>query len=146
MSRRRFGRVRRLPSGRWQARYQGPDSVDRAAPETFGTKTDAEVWLTLKEAEIRRGDWIDPDAGKVRFGGYSDNWVNDSVLKPRTEELYWGLLKTISSPPSRISISPTSARPTYGAGARSGSSRVPSRNARSGRLQSPRRTGCCIPS
>jgi integrase len=98
MSRRRFGRVRRLPSGRWQARYQGPDSVDRAAPETFGTKTDAEVWLTLKEAEIRRGDWIDPDAGKVRFGGYSDNWVNDSVLKPRTEELYRGLLKNHLKP------------------------------------------------
>jgi hypothetical protein len=34
-------------------------------PETFATKTDAEVWLTLKEAEIRNGDWINPDDGKV---------------------------------------------------------------------------------
>jgi integrase len=98
MARRRFGRIRRLPSGHWQARYQGPDGVDRAAPDTFRTKTDAEVWLTLKEAEIRRGDWIDPDAGKVRFGDYADNWVNDSVLKPRTEELYRGLLKNHLKP------------------------------------------------
>jgi integrase len=93
MARRRFGRVRRLASGRYQARYPGPDGVDRPAPETFANKTDAEVWLTLKEAEIRHGDWIDPDAGKIHFGDYADTWINDNVLKPRTEELYRGLLK-----------------------------------------------------
>src|ERR1039458_5356234 len=37
---RRFGRVRQLASGRWQARYQGPDGLDRPAPETFASKTD----------------------------------------------------------------------------------------------------------
>lgn len=98
MTKRRFGRVRQLPSGRWQARYPGPDGVDRPAPDTFETKTDADIWLTLKEAEIRQGDWIDPDAGKVRFGDYADAWVNDHVLKPRTEELYRGLLKNHLKP------------------------------------------------
>ena len=98
MSKRRFGRVRRLPSGRWQARYPGPDGVDRAAPQTFGSKSEAEVWLTLKEAEIRRGDWLDPEAGKVRFGDYATSWVNDHVLKPRTAELYQGLLKNHLAP------------------------------------------------
>lgn len=39
----RFGRVRKLPSGRWQARYHGPDGVDRPAPATFATLTDARV-------------------------------------------------------------------------------------------------------
>jgi hypothetical protein len=43
MAKRRFGRVRRLPSGRWQARYLGPDGIDGAAPQTFGSKGDAEV-------------------------------------------------------------------------------------------------------
>jgi hypothetical protein len=47
---RRFGRVRRLPSGRYQARYLGPDGVDRPAPQTFGTKREAQVWLTSKKA------------------------------------------------------------------------------------------------
>jgi len=98
MSKRRFGRVRRLPSGRWQARYPGPDGADRPAPQTFGSKSDAEVWLTLKEAEIRRGDWLDPEAGKVRFGDYATSWVNDHVLKPRTAELYQGLLKNHLAP------------------------------------------------
>jgi len=88
MAKRRFGRIRRLASGRYQARYPGPDGIDRPAPQTFANKTDAEVWLTMKEAEIRRGDWLDPDASKVRFGEYADSWINDHVLKPRTEELY----------------------------------------------------------
>lgn len=98
MTKRRFGRVRKLPSGRYQARYAGPDGVDRPAPETFASKTDADVWLTLKEAEIRRGDWHDPDAGRVKFGDYADTWINDHVLKPRTEELYRGLLKNHLKP------------------------------------------------
>ncbi|MDX3110175.1 hypothetical protein [Nonomuraea angiospora] len=48
--------VRKLPSGRFQARYQGPDGVDRPAPETSATKTDAEVWLTRTEAQILDDD------------------------------------------------------------------------------------------
>jgi integrase len=98
MAKRRFGRVRKLPSGRYQARYPGPDGLDRPAPETFASKTSAEVWLTLKEAEIRGGDWIDPDAGKIKFGDYADTWLRDHVLKPRTEELYRGLLKNHLKP------------------------------------------------
>ena len=70
---RRFGRVRQLPSGRWQARYPGPDGIDRPADETFATKTDAEVWLTVKEAEIRNGDWINPEDGKVMLAEYARN-------------------------------------------------------------------------
>jgi hypothetical protein len=61
---RRFGRVRELPSGRWQARYRGPDGIDRPAPRTFDSKTSAERWLTLTEAEIIHGDWTDPEAGE----------------------------------------------------------------------------------
>ncbi|MGW0103211.1 site-specific integrase, partial [Nocardia sp. NPDC003354] len=37
--RREFGTVRKLPSGRWQARYLGPDGQRHKAPETFATKT-----------------------------------------------------------------------------------------------------------
>jgi integrase len=90
---RRFGRVRRLPSGRYQARYLGPDGKDRPAPETFASKTDAEVWLTRKEVEIRDGEWIDPDLGKVTFDVYAAGWVRDRMLRPRTDELYRGLLR-----------------------------------------------------
>jgi integrase len=90
---RRFGRVRRLPSGRYQARYLGPDGKDRPAPGTFASKADAEVWLARKEVEIRDGEWIDPHAGKVTFDVYAARWVRDRMLKPRTDELYRGLLR-----------------------------------------------------
>src|ERR1039457_2671355 len=91
---RRFGRVRQLASGRWQARYQGPDGLDRPAPETFASKTDAEVWLTLKEAEIRNGDWINPDDGKVSLAEYARVWIDERTgLRPKTVELYRYLLR-----------------------------------------------------
>src|SRR5215469_2880164 len=111
MTKRRFGRVRRLPSGRYQARYSGPDGIDRPAPETFTTKGEAEVWLTLKEAEIVRGDWMDPDAGKVAFGKYAASWIDDQVLKPRTEELYRACSRITSLRLSAMWTCATSARP-----------------------------------
>jgi integrase len=98
MGRRRFGSIRRLPSGRYQARYRGPDGTMHPAPETFETQTDADVWLVLKEAEIRRGEWVNPDAGKVPFATYADQWINDRVIKRRTEGLYRGLLRNHLAP------------------------------------------------
>jgi integrase len=96
---RRFGRVRRLPSGRWQARYPGPDGTDRAADNTFATKTDAEVWLTLKEAEIRTGDWINPDDGQVTVANYAQTWITERPgLRPKTVILYRYLLRKHIAP------------------------------------------------
>lgn len=91
--RRHFGSIRQRASGRFQARYRGPDGKLRSAPHTFERKTDAARWLTLKEAEITRGDWLDPDAAKVAFTDYAEQWINDRVLKARTQELYRGLLQ-----------------------------------------------------
>ena len=88
-----FGNVRKLPSGRFQARYRGPDGRMRTAARTFARKSDASRWLTFKEAEVRSGDWIDPDAARVTFGDYAEQWLGDRVLKVRTEELYRGLLR-----------------------------------------------------
>ncbi|WP_143591392.1 tyrosine-type recombinase/integrase [Thermoactinospora rubra] len=94
MSKRRFGRVRKLPSGRYQARYPGPDGVDRPAPQTFATKKEAEIWLSKKETEIHEGDWINPDLGKVSFKEYGTAWVEERPgLRPKTVQLYEGLLR-----------------------------------------------------
>jgi len=92
-SRRRFGAVRQFRSGRWQARYLGPDGILRPADRTFATKTEAERWLTRTEAEIIEGDWIDPDAGRVRFGEYAGDWIEERPgLRPKTVQLYRFLL------------------------------------------------------
>ncbi|MFV2171900.1 tyrosine-type recombinase/integrase [Actinomadura sp. LOL_016] len=96
---RRFGRVRKLPSGRFQARFLGPDDIDRPAPHTFATKRDAEQWLVLKEAEIRNGDWLAPDAGAVPFKEYAETWIQERPgLRPKTVERYEGLLRLHLAP------------------------------------------------
>jgi len=92
--RRRFGRIRELPSGRWQVRYKGPDGLDRPAPETFARKRDAQSWLVRKEAEIMSGDWMDPDAGQVLFRQFATAWVKERPnLRPKTVDLYGYLLR-----------------------------------------------------
>jgi integrase len=97
--RRRFGTVRRLPSGRWQVRYPGPDGVVRPADDTFATKTGAETWLTRKEAEILDGDWIDPDAGEILIADYAATWIEERPgLRPKTVRNYRGLLRSQVAP------------------------------------------------
>jgi integrase len=92
--RRRFGSVRQLRSGRWQARYQGPDGLVRPATETFPTKTSAEQWLIRTEADILDADWIDPDAGMVPFAQYASAWIDERPgLRPKTVQLYRYLLR-----------------------------------------------------
>jgi integrase len=96
---RRFGRVRELPSGRWQARYKGPDGIDRPAPQTFESKTSAERWLTVIEAEVIQGEWINPDAGRVLFGKYARDWIEERPgLRPKTVQLYRYLLRSHIDP------------------------------------------------
>ncbi len=80
--RREFGSVRQLPSGRWQARYRAPDGSRRTAPKTFDTKTDAQTWLTLTQADIERKDRVDPDAGAVNFAAYALTWSKSAASPP----------------------------------------------------------------
>lgn len=90
--RRHFGSVRKLPSGRYQARYWHA-GLSRAAPETFKTKSDALSWLSTLEADLLRGAWVDPSASKVIFATYAGDWLaRQQHLRPRTVELYGYLL------------------------------------------------------
>jgi Site-specific recombinase XerD len=86
--RRRFGNVRKRASGRFQARYIGPDGIERTAPATFETEKQAEQWLTLVESEIIKGAWVAPEAGEVELGEYGRQWIAERKLAPRTRELY----------------------------------------------------------
>ncbi|MFE1293339.1 tyrosine-type recombinase/integrase [Streptomyces sp. NPDC058731] len=91
--RREFGTVRQLPSGRWQARYLGPDGQRHKAPETFESKTEAQDWLNLVRADIERNHWRDPDAGAVNFEKYALLWLEERGLAPTTVDRYSGLLR-----------------------------------------------------
>lgn len=100
---RHFGSVRRLPSGRWQARYRTADGRLATAPRTFKTKGDAARWLSAVEADKARGVWLDPSAGRVRLAGYAEAWLQGrATIAPRTREIYAHQLRTHILP----SISP----------------------------------------
>jgi integrase len=93
MGRRLFGTIRKLPSGRYQARYVDGPGRRHKASSTFATKADAGRWLADVEAAIARGTWVDPDAGRVLLADYAQGWINSrSGLRPRTRELYQSLL------------------------------------------------------
>ena len=88
MGRRRSrGSVRRLPSGRWQIRYTGPDGLRRSARATYPTKADANRALSLIDAEIIRGTWVDPSRDRHALADYAARWVQERPgLSPRTVE------------------------------------------------------------
>ncbi|GAA1423681.1 tyrosine-type recombinase/integrase [Catellatospora coxensis] len=91
--RRRFGNVRKLPSGRWQARYVGPDGLERKAPQTFEKESQAVQWLTLVESEIIKREWVPPEAGEILLGEYGPRWISERKLEPRTREGYEDLFR-----------------------------------------------------
>lgn len=85
--RRRFGNLRKLPSGRWQASFVGPNGKRRSAPKTFRTKGEAERWLSLVEADLARGTWTDDRASRELFGNYARGWLRDNPkIGPRWRE------------------------------------------------------------
>lgn len=102
MSRRSWGKNRKLPSGRWQASYVGPDGVRQTAPNTFETKDDSVAWLVSERRLIDREDWTPPanrlqresvrDSRTLR--AYAAEWLDaKSTLKPRTRNHYESLLR-----------------------------------------------------
>jgi hypothetical protein len=96
---RRFGSIRRLPSGRLQIRYPGPDGRMRTGPETYERSSDAGKALVLIEAQLTTGQWTDPDRGKVKLADYATTWITQRPnLRPRTLDLYrWLLSHRISA-------------------------------------------------
>ena len=92
MNRRDFGNVRRLPSGRHQARYV--DRNGRSQVRTFETKRQAAEHLAEARADLSRGRWQDPTIARRRFGEYAEEWLAGRVdLKPTTRQQYAGTLR-----------------------------------------------------
>ena len=109
---RRFGNVRKLPSGRFQIRYPGPDGRIRTGPETYERKGDADKALVIVEAQMASSSWTDPDRGKMRLGDYASVWIAERPgLRPRTMDLYrWLLRKHIEPYLGEVPVGKMSAR------------------------------------
>jgi hypothetical protein len=75
--------IQKRASGRWRARYRGPDGNERS--RTFRRRADAERFLATVEADKLRGYWVDPMLTKVRFGEYATEWLGSIThVRPTT--------------------------------------------------------------
>lgn len=113
-----FGRIKKLPSGRYRADYQRPDMRGAqhyqsriAAPVTFTSKTGASAWLAEQRTLIEKGLWKSPEqlaAEKeaaarqaeqdgVTFGEFCENfleiyktrWGTETYRKYRSNYRSW---------------------------------------------------------
>jgi integrase len=82
--RRQWGSVRRLASGRYQARL--PDGSP--APDTFPTKAEASRWLSLAEADLVQGTFVHPSLnGNVTVADWLQEWRASHSLHKRPTTL-----------------------------------------------------------
>ena len=90
---RKFGWVRKLPSGRYQASYISPDGARVNAPMTFVKEEHADKWLAAQRTDIERETWKGPTVGVATVRAYAVPWLAQrTTLKPRTADLYQRLL------------------------------------------------------
>jgi integrase len=101
-----FGSTRKLPSGRWQGRYLGPDMVRHVGPTTFQTRGDAQAWLSEERRLISLQQWSPPkdrtraaaaaeaDRRGRTLATYAEMWLaarvtsSGAALRPSTQAGY----------------------------------------------------------
>lgn len=100
----------RLPSKRhgrgkrWRVRYVDDAGRDREA--LFAKKADADRYDATMRADVARGTYVDPDAGRVTVAGYFDGWrrlqLHDDATTGKTEWAH--RLHIAPTPLGRMSI------------------------------------------
>ena len=112
-----MGHVRRMPNGRYEARYRIADGRERS--QRFSTKRDAQRFLERVGADQQRGDWCDPSGARVRL----DDWieqrrtttVNLRATSRARDESYIGRMyfRPSRPPPSAASLNWVSGRGSH---------------------------------
>jgi integrase len=93
---RSFGEITRLSTGRYRARYRGPDGDRHNAPVAFLSRLDAETWLAAQHRKVSSGDWKPPALAALEGVKVAD-FVRTSIARRRlrqgTSALYVKLLR-----------------------------------------------------
>jgi len=76
--------VAKRPDGRWRARYRDPDGKEHS--KHFARKIDAERYIVTVAADVLRGQWLDPAAGKVTFAAFAARWLAAQTFEESTRE------------------------------------------------------------
>ncbi|MCC5949298.1 MAG: site-specific integrase [Nitriliruptoraceae bacterium] len=81
--------IKKRPNGRWRARYRDPAGKEHA--RHFDRKADAQRWLDETTASVVTGQYVAPDAGRLTFRAYAEDWRKAQVHRPtsaaKTESL-----------------------------------------------------------
>jgi integrase len=77
---------RKLPSGLFQATVRLPDG--RRRTRTDPLKGVVKRWAEDAEAAIRRGEWADPQDGRITVGQWYKDWLATRVLEKATADKY----------------------------------------------------------
>ncbi len=100
------GRAEKMPTKRhgsgkrWLAVWVDPNGRERSA--AYARKKDAENKADSMAADVSRGDYIDPHAGKVLFGDLASRWLSSRIVDPSTHIRYEYIY--------RLHVAPTFAR------------------------------------
>lgn len=111
-TRRGFGQITKMRSGRFQARYTGPSEELVTAPSTFTARIDAEAWLAAERKLVEDpSTWVAPrirlaraEAKRPRaFAIYAEDWIKGRRVKgqplaDRTIDNYHRLLELHINP------------------------------------------------
>lgn len=99
---------------RYRVRYLAPDGKEKSQSFPDKKKRDAQAFLANVQADILKGTYVDPDAGRTTFKQYADEWLaaatTDVLTRDRIEyELRLHVYPVIGHRPI-ASIQPTTIR------------------------------------
>ncbi|MFD6696897.1 tyrosine-type recombinase/integrase [Micromonospora aurantiaca (nom. illeg.)] len=86
-----MGFVSKTPAGTYRANWR--DSANRQKAKTFRTKKEANAYLAEVEGAINRGTYVDPHAGRLRFGEFVTRWLAGRSVEVRTAERTESMLR-----------------------------------------------------
>ena len=122
-----FGNVRKLASGRWQARWKaGSRYLSAKTPDgralTFTTERKARLWLADHREAILAGTWSPTPAaappGETTVATYAETWLASRDLAERTRDHYRQLLRAHVLPAfgrsALASLTPADVRAWHG--------------------------------
>ncbi|MEU1784472.1 tyrosine-type recombinase/integrase [Streptomyces sparsogenes] len=69
---------------RYRARYIAPDGIEKSKSFPDRQKRLAEQWLAHIEADLARGQYIDPRAGRITVKQHAERWLASLTMDPGT--------------------------------------------------------------
>jgi hypothetical protein len=71
---------------RYRVRYRGPDGREKSESFPDKRKREVQAFLARIQADLIKGTYIDPDAGRMTFKMYADEWLAAATSNETTRD------------------------------------------------------------